>query len=161
MKHKDFGAVLKAGRTAKFLSTREVSSLTGISYSAISRYEREGTDPSFAYMILMCDLYDIELNDMANFVHPTSHNRDHYTTGTDTGHTKSDATLGAVLKAGRKRTRSTTRAVEAVTGISNVNIHRYETDEQMPSFTPTVILCDLYGIYVNDLAYILRRRSIT
>ena len=161
MKHKDFGAVLKAARLAKGLSTRAVNVLTGISYSSISLYENKHVDPSFLYMVLLCDVYDVELNDMANTVRPASHHRDRHTKSISDRHIKRDTTLGEVFKTGRERSRLSTRAVEALTGVSCVSVTRYETNESMPSFTPAVRMCDLYGIYIDDLANLLRHHSIT
>ncbi len=161
MKHKDFGAVLKAARFAKGLSMSAVNTFTGISSSSISLYENRGVDPSFLYTVLMCDLYDVDLNHIANTVRRASHHRDGHAKSVYHRHVKSGITLGAALKAGRESKRLSTRAVDAIIGVSYVNISRYETDESKPSFTATVKMCDLYGIYLVDLANIIRNNSHT
>ncbi len=161
MKHKDFGGVLKAARVAKNLSMAAVSTLTGISRASISLYESRGIDPSFSYMVLICDVCDIDLNNIANTLRPASHHRDGHTKSVYNRHIKSATTLGAVLKAGRESKRLSTRSVDAIIGVGYVNISRYETDESKPSFTATVKMCDLYGIYLDDLANIIRNNGVT
>jgi len=161
MKHKDFGGALRAARIAKGLSMTAVSTLTGISRATISFYENRGTDPLFSYMVLICDLCDVDLNNIANTVRPASHHRDGHSKSVSNRHIKSATTLGAALKAGRESKRLSTRAVDALIGVGYVNISRYETDESRPSFTTTVRMCDLYGIYLDDLADILRNISVT
>ena len=161
MKYKDCGAALKAGRLAKGLTRTAVNTLTGISYASIYGYENWGREPTFGYMVLMCDLYDIALNDIANTVRPETHHRDRHTKSISGKLSEQDTTLGAVLRAARESKRLTTRAVESITGISYVSITRYEIRGTMPLFTAAVLMCDLYDIYIDDLANILRRNGIT
>jgi hypothetical protein len=112
-------------------------------------------------MVLMCDAYGTDLNNIANAVRPASHHRDRHAKSVHNRHIKSAATLGAALKAGRESRCLSTRAVDAIIRVGYVNVSRYETDESKPSFTATVKMCDLYGIYLDDLANILRNNSVT
>ncbi len=155
-----FGEILKAGRENNQLSTRAVEAMTGISYTSISRYENEGIDPSFSYMVLMCDLYGIDLNDLANTVRAKSNHRDRHSRSVPhrTIDTEGDG-IGQMLKAGRTRKRLLTRVVDAITGISYASISRYENNIATPSFTYAVLMCDLYGIYLDDLASIVRKKG--
>lgn len=156
MKHKDFGHALREARVGRSLSVRAVEALTGISYTSISRYENENVDPSFLYMVLMCDLYAIDLDQIASIVRPASYQRDQHTGPLSKGQSMRSTTLGGALRAGRKAKRLSTRAVDDMTGVSHVNVSRYETGGSMPSFTAVAKMCDLYDIAIDDLANTLR-----
>jgi transcriptional regulator with XRE-family HTH domain len=159
MKHKDFGYALRAARVSRRLSTREVEALAGISYTSISRYENEGIDPSFRHMVLMCDVYAIGLSQIANIVRTKGRGSDNPTERRSPAKRLPGATLGALLRAGREAKQLSTRAVATTTGVSHVNVSRYETGSSMPSFTATVKICDLYDILIDDLADTLRLHS--
>lgn len=158
MKHRDCGHALRTARVSRRLSTRAVEALTGISYTSISRSENEGIDPSFAYMVLLCDLYELDLDQMADLVRTPGYQCEEHTKPLPTDKLTPCTTLGGVLRAGRGAKRLSTRAVAEITGVSHVSVSRYETGRSMPSFTALAKMCDLYGISIDDLAHTVRHR---
>jgi transcriptional regulator with XRE-family HTH domain len=157
MQGNTFGPVLKAARERKDLSFKAVEVLTGISASEVLRYENDGVEPSFSYMVLLCEAYDLDLNSVANLARLPGDQREGNTTQTERVAGKS---LGQLLRAGRLSKQLSTRAVRGITDISNSLVSRYETNTVMPSFTKAVRLADLYGIPIQDLARIIRARNL-
>ncbi len=159
MKHKDVGDALRAARVKQRLSTRAAEALTGISYSSISRYEKGSVDPSYIYMVRMCHSYAIELSEIASIIRPLGSEPVQRTTPPSRNKVANSTTLGRALRAGREAKGLSTRAVDKETGVSHVNISRYETEQSMPSFTAVVRMCDLYDIAIDELAHTVGHRG--
>lgn len=66
--------------------------------------------------------------------------------------------LGELLALVRELKGVTLREAEKFTGISNSMISQYETGRSEPSFRHAVALCDWYGLDVERLAKIVRKK---
>jgi transcriptional regulator with XRE-family HTH domain len=58
-------------------------------------------------------------------------------------------TLGMRLRRAREFNRLSQKEVEEKTGISNVNISRYETDQTSPGLDTLKLLADTYGVSLD------------
>lgn len=155
------GAIFREARELRRFTLRHAGKESKISYRSIHHYETDHREPCFSYAVILCDLYEIEIETLVDLVlrrlrvsskskmHKTNHNRKRISSQ----HFK----MGDLFREAREDMELTTREVSAETLIDHASMSRYENNRQEPGLSAAIILCNFYGIGVAALAGIVRQ----
>ena len=154
------GAIFKEARELKGFSLRDVGKESLINYKTIHGYENNNKEPCFSYAVILCDLYEIDIEALVDLVLGSSgrlskrkiHKKNDKKKRIKLQHFK----MGDIFREAREDMGLTTRDVSAETLIDNASMSRYENNRQEPRLTAAIILCNFYEVGVATLANIVR-----